>query len=195
MFKIIKGCFVRWWLDDFLHSKLTHAVRPQDEGVYYKRKIWFYMKGCCCIKFIIWLNINIRCRFTVWFPLQYLPQSFSLIHLSTKWGTVAAYWVLTEQCIMLKSFITEGADVCPSFQSSVSIKKPARVISASLLFSRRSGCSVERPRKPIKASSPTHPLSHEYSVPASADKLQKICLHIHSFSLYVPLSVSQCASN
>lgn len=52
---------------------------------------------------------------------KYLLQSFS-IHFSTKRGTVVADGALAKQHIVPESFITERADVCPSFQSSVSVK-------------------------------------------------------------------------
>lgn len=115
---------------------------------------------------------------------KHSSQGFSLTPLSTKWGTVVVDWTLTEQHIVLESFITKRADVCPSFQSSV-CKKPACVISAFLLFSKWGGKSMGRPRKPIDKS-PTEALSQEGCVPANTDKVQKN-VSTSTFSFYIDI--------
>ena len=132
------------------------------------------------------------CGFKVWFALQiftseFLPDtSFHKARSSCSW--LSLDWVA--YCIWVTH---DRSGWCLSqFLEQCVCKNPACVTSASLLFSKQGGSSAERPWKLMEASSPIQAQPWECPLPASADQLQKICGHIHFFSIWTSLCYTVC---
>jgi hypothetical protein len=80
--------------------------------------------------------------------------------------------------------MTEEADVCPSFQSAVSHQFPFSLASEAE--------AVWGAMKSPEVFSPIEVATSECSVAASADKLQKVRLHVCLSFRYRCLSIVQC---